>query len=127
MMSKNVDSKRANDLSALLKCWYDGDEKEGIVRPLSSLTATKKNSWNARQMLKMERNSRKYEKCGGKKGYDYGKFNFYDVYKDYVNIGGKHKKPLSDSCKDIKIKIALTEVTNVKKLHRSHHMKHFYK
>ena len=28
-----------------------------------------------------------YEKCGGKKGYDYGKFNFYDVYKDYVNLG----------------------------------------
>ena len=42
MISKNVDFQISNDLLVLLKHWYDGDEKEVIIRPLSSLTATEK-------------------------------------------------------------------------------------
>ena len=45
-----------------------------------------------------------YEKCGNKKGDDYGKGKFYEVYKAYMRIGVKRKKPLSDPHKAIKIK-----------------------
>ena len=42
MTPENLDFQRANDLSVLLKYWFDGDENEGIIRPLSTLTASEK-------------------------------------------------------------------------------------
>ena len=44
------------------------------------------------------------ERCGGEKGDDYGKGKFCNVYKDYVSIGGRRKKPLHDLCKATKTK-----------------------
>ena len=44
------------------------------------------------------------ERCGGKKGDDYGKGNFYNVYKDFVSIGGKRKKSLQELQKAIRTK-----------------------
>ena len=48
MTSENIDFQRANDLSVLLKHWFDGDENEGVIRPLSTLTATEKHTRNAK-------------------------------------------------------------------------------
>ena len=44
------------------------------------------------------------ERCGGKKGDDYGKGEFYNVHNDYVSIGGRRKKPLQDLHKAIRTK-----------------------
>ena len=45
-----------------------------------------------------------HERCGGKKGDDYGKGNFYNMCEDYVSIGGKQKKPLQELQRAIKSK-----------------------
>ena len=42
MRNESVDFQRADNLSVLLKYWYDGDEEEGIMRPLSTLTPQEK-------------------------------------------------------------------------------------
>ena len=106
MMSENINFQRANDLSVSLKHWVDGDEDEGTIRPLSTLTAAEeKNTPGIQDRYSRHRAiAEEHERCGSEKGNNYGKGEFYNVYKDHVIIGGKRKKTLKDSCKAIKIK-----------------------
>ena len=105
MTSENIDFQRANDLSALLKHWFDSDENEGVNRPLSTITATGKNTTGMQNRCSRQKSiAEECDRCGGEKGEDYGKGDFFNVCKDHVSIGGRRKKPLQDLHKAMKTK-----------------------